>query len=246
MGEGCCAPPLPIRIVRLAAGLNGGGRRGHRDDKRASLLRRGRGFVPAGELGIGTSIVTRAGPSLRLHAAQTKAAGTTVYNLEVEDFHTYFVGKAKLWVHNIDCEPPKAAAEAQRNFILDPNSWSTNTPRPTVAGGLTLEVNGELRSFSGHSAGGQNNWVVDPRVQALYDMVPDNIRMRSTHTKCAEVMILNQIYQNNLEGHLHNGAKSFAVDVKSGEPKKACDSCYYVLKTLLGVEDLARNLDKGG
>lgn len=25
---------------------------------------------------------------------------TTVYNLEVEDFHTYYVGKAGMWVHN--------------------------------------------------------------------------------------------------------------------------------------------------
>ena len=175
-------------------------------------------------------------------------AGTTVYNLEVEGFHTYFVGKSRLWVHNIDCEPPKAAAEAQRNFILDPNSWSTQVPRPTVAGGLTLEVNGELRTFSGYSARAWNapHPQVDPRVQALYDMVPDNIQAETDHhMKCAEVMILNQIYQQNLEGYLHNGAKSFVVDVKSGEPRKACPSCYYVLKTLLGVEDLARNLDRG-
>jgi hypothetical protein len=25
---------------------------------------------------------------------------TTVYNIEVEDFHTYYVGKAGMWVHN--------------------------------------------------------------------------------------------------------------------------------------------------
>jgi hypothetical protein len=28
---------------------------------------------------------------------------TTVYNLEVEDWHTYFVGKTRLWVHNTHC-----------------------------------------------------------------------------------------------------------------------------------------------
>ena len=26
-----------------------------------------------------------------------------VYNFEVEDFHTYFVGNCKIWVHNNDC-----------------------------------------------------------------------------------------------------------------------------------------------
>jgi hypothetical protein len=29
---------------------------------------------------------------------------TTVYNIEVEDFHTYFVGELGLWVHNM-CAP---------------------------------------------------------------------------------------------------------------------------------------------
>ncbi|MBK7003105.1 MAG: hypothetical protein IPH35_25265 [Rhodoferax sp.] len=28
---------------------------------------------------------------------------TTVFNIEVEDWHTYFVGKTGLWVHNTDC-----------------------------------------------------------------------------------------------------------------------------------------------
>ena len=28
---------------------------------------------------------------------------TTVYNIEVEDWHTYFVGKTGLWVHNTNC-----------------------------------------------------------------------------------------------------------------------------------------------
>lgn len=31
---------------------------------------------------------------------------TTVYNLEVEDWHTYFVGKTGLWVHNTNCMDP--------------------------------------------------------------------------------------------------------------------------------------------
>ena len=59
----------------------------------------GRGFVKAGELGIGTSIVTRAGPSVALRVA-TAGKAQTVYNFEVADYHTYFVGQSALWVHN--------------------------------------------------------------------------------------------------------------------------------------------------
>ena len=28
---------------------------------------------------------------------------TAVYNFEVEDFHTYYVGEAGIWVHSINC-----------------------------------------------------------------------------------------------------------------------------------------------
>ena len=58
------------------------------------------GFTPAGEMGIGTSIVTRAGPSATLASSQVRERAATVYNFEVENTHTYFVGQSDLWVHN--------------------------------------------------------------------------------------------------------------------------------------------------
>lgn len=67
----------------------------------------GQGFVEAGSLGIGTQIVTRAGPSLVIVSAerQTQPGGYFVYNFEVEGAHSYFVGTANggIWVHNNDC-----------------------------------------------------------------------------------------------------------------------------------------------
>ena len=64
----------------------------------------GKGFVPAGQLALGNAIVTRAGPNLLVKAVQTqsRAEGYEVYNLVVEDDHTYFVGKHNggAWVHN--------------------------------------------------------------------------------------------------------------------------------------------------
>jgi len=87
----------------------------------------GKGFVKAGDLGIGTSIVTRAGPALTLsHVTWAQsgpagaglrlgqaAAGYTVYNLIVEGDHTYFVGTTGggAWVHNVDCPIPTKAFE---------------------------------------------------------------------------------------------------------------------------------------
>ncbi len=75
------------------------------------LFVEGSGWVEAGSLGVGSSIVSRAGPALTVanvawHRAQTLAAQPyTVYNLTVEDDHTYFVGDTAggTWVHNVGC-----------------------------------------------------------------------------------------------------------------------------------------------
>ena len=81
------------------------------------LFVQGQGWVEAGSVGIGTSIVTRAGPALQVtdltwekNKAEELAAGSagssfggyTVYNLTVDGDHTFFVGAAGggTWVHN--------------------------------------------------------------------------------------------------------------------------------------------------
>jgi len=74
----------------------------------------GQGWVEAGSLGIGSSIVTRAGPPLVVQGVDWQRAkdGTkpfTVYNFEVAGDHTYFVGNDNggTWVHN-QCGPDPA------------------------------------------------------------------------------------------------------------------------------------------
>ena len=70
-----------------------GGHRFYTEDK---------GWLKAKEFGLGTSIVTRAGPSVQVLAATAKAheKPVPVYNFEVEDNHTYFVGSSEMWAHN--------------------------------------------------------------------------------------------------------------------------------------------------
>jgi hypothetical protein len=60
----------------------------------------GKGFIKAGELGIGTSTVTRAGPNLTVTKVARDVCSATVDNLTVDEFHTYFVGSSGAWVHN--------------------------------------------------------------------------------------------------------------------------------------------------
>jgi RHS repeat-associated protein len=70
----------------------------------------GKGWTPAGGLAIGNGIVTRDGPRLVVKSLkwQRRAAGYKVFNFEVEDTHSYFVGMASdgAWVHNgVPCVP---------------------------------------------------------------------------------------------------------------------------------------------
>jgi hypothetical protein len=61
-----------------------------------------------GRLGIGTQLVTRAGPAATVVSVKTEKnkEGVKVFNFEIEGQHSYFVGKTSggLWVHNA-CEP---------------------------------------------------------------------------------------------------------------------------------------------
>lgn len=78
-----------------------------------------RGWVPARELD-GTLLVSIAprGPPLA-SAVESWGEWTTVYNLEVEGLHTYFVGEARVLVHNanapgVDCTSVDANEPAKR------------------------------------------------------------------------------------------------------------------------------------
>ena len=42
-----------------------------------------------------------------------------VYNLEVEEFHTYYVGEAGVWVHNTNCASPSGGTVASRQLELN-------------------------------------------------------------------------------------------------------------------------------
>ena len=94
----------------------------------------GQGWVEAGSVGIGTSIVSRAGPALEVtgltwqkNKAQELAAGSagssfggyTVYNLTVEDDHTFFVGTAGggTWVHNTQCGKIIDAGSQEKHLV---------------------------------------------------------------------------------------------------------------------------------
>jgi YD repeat-containing protein len=59
------------------------------------------GFVGAGQLAPGATLNTQSEQNVQVAGIEPQEQSTTVYNLEVENFHTYFVGKDGVWVHNL-------------------------------------------------------------------------------------------------------------------------------------------------
>lgn len=97
----------------------------------------GKGFVPAGSLCIGNSIVTRAGPPL--------VVKSVTWNRRVEDDHTYFVGKTNggTWVHNVNC--PIVNDPKLKNIAKDLYKGA-NTPNPIGTGSTADAVRSEMQT----------------------------------------------------------------------------------------------------
>jgi hypothetical protein len=66
----------------------------------------GQGFVGAGQLSPGATLRTQSEQSVEIIGMEPKEQPATVYNLEIEKFHTYFVGKDGVWVHNLKIGDP--------------------------------------------------------------------------------------------------------------------------------------------
>ena len=58
------------------------------------------GWTEAAELTVGDHLVDQKGKPVSVVAIEQRNAPATTYNLEVDGFHTYFVGQTGVWVHN--------------------------------------------------------------------------------------------------------------------------------------------------
>ena len=102
------------------------------------LNRKEPAFVPMGELQIGDSLFLANGQQTQVKGLTRERAPPnqtfTTYNFEVQDFHTYFVGKSGVWVHNTGrapCEKVFAIYSRYRNRGLDPWEAFEETVRRT-------------------------------------------------------------------------------------------------------------------
>ncbi len=67
---------------------------------------KGKGFVNAEQLWIGAELVDNNGNTLlveKIYREELDNEIVTVYNFQVDEYHTYFVGERGIWVHNSKC-----------------------------------------------------------------------------------------------------------------------------------------------
>ena len=87
-----------------------------------------KGWVAAGDLEIGDTLITADGDEVEVTDLELEklAEPITVYNLDVADFDTYFVGKYGVLVHNYNPNGKKGGSSHQKeiNDIVNNNSGS--------------------------------------------------------------------------------------------------------------------------
>lgn len=84
----------------------------------------GKGFVNAGSLKLGDMVVSNNGEKLSITdiGFESTEQPTTVYNFKVEDYHTYYVGENRVFVHNANCrliENPDGSYDAEMSYKED-------------------------------------------------------------------------------------------------------------------------------
>ncbi len=87
----------------------------------------GEGFVAASELTVGSVLLSQGGQEIAVTGIRSEVRAATVYNFEVEEFHTYYVGTEKVLVHNA-CDKVNQASEDGANN-LRPTQGAVSGPQ---------------------------------------------------------------------------------------------------------------------
>jgi hypothetical protein len=132
------------KFVRVSPVLNldvGGRRIG--TTREHPFFAEGRGWTPAGELRVGEQVLLKSGRWLRIDGVADSGRVETVYNLEVEDEHTYFVGSDEwgfaVWAHNAGYGNAHASTRPATLYVL------VNAAGQILKWGIT---NNPLRRYS--------------------------------------------------------------------------------------------------
>lgn len=97
----------------------------------------GKGWTPAALLTSGELLRSHDGRWIPLEAMEATGEETTVYNLRIEEYHTYFVGSPtwgfSVWSHNTSCDARELAKDLEKEFGPRPEGHQAGHVVPTGA-----------------------------------------------------------------------------------------------------------------
>ncbi len=111
-----------------------------------------RGWTKAEDLLDGDEIFSSRGGWVKVGSASWFAHSQTVYNLEVDGFHTYFVGASGAWVHNGGCVDP---------YELEPTHGRTYSNREWRDFLKEVDSDGEIKQAIKYVEHDGTKYVVD-------------------------------------------------------------------------------------
>jgi len=109
----------------------------------------GQGMTAAGNLKVGDQIERKDGESAEVESIALKVGSFPVYNLEVADAHTYFVGQQELLVHN-GCA---VAATVIKNSQRQITRVKAQITKANLGGGTGTTSAARATTFHGDDAG---------------------------------------------------------------------------------------------
>ena len=127
-----------------------------------------RGFINAGNLLVGDTLISVNGEDLVIEKffIEETEEPVDVYNFQVEDYHTYFVGESNVWVHNANYKEANIQSFTIKDKHLNGSTAKSarkfNVSTPEEANLIVQDAikNGKLYSVTDNGMGlqGQNSY----------------------------------------------------------------------------------------
>lgn len=116
------------QIYRLVVADEAGNRETIRTTDEHPFWIAGHGWVRAADLREGDPLLTPSGEHRVVVSLVEEEGLETVHNIEVDEFHTYFVGELRIFVHNADCGEVEIVQNTRRRVAAE------GPTRPVVPG----------------------------------------------------------------------------------------------------------------
>lgn len=189
-----------------------------------------RGWTAAQDLIPGESLATENGDDLHVDGVVSVAAHETVFNLEVERTHTYFVGRAATWVHNANCTTPIPGFGSG----LPGGGGGGGGKGGSSSGGGSGSGNGPSRRYPGQTC---ENDVLDALQSAIHPACDTGTSCSTTkYSKAQLAKVTCSDARSRLQSR--NGCLASRVKVQStcfaGSPEAGHDAQIATVQTSIG------------